>query len=103
VRRLPGLLTELGLVDIFVHDSRHTEGNVRFEMEQAWQHLRPGGALLVDDIDVNAGFARFMKAVANHQFLIGYAEPLEPDPSRFEGRGCLESFSNKSRCKKVRS
>jgi predicted O-methyltransferase YrrM len=87
VRRLPGLLTELETIDVFVHDSRHTEKNVRFEMERAWQHLRPGGVLIIDDIDLNGTFVKFTKSVANQQFLVGYAEPLQPDPSRFEGRG----------------
>ena len=46
-RRLPDLLCRLGKIDLFVHDSRHTERNVRFELDQAWTALRPGGILIV--------------------------------------------------------
>ena len=35
--RLPGLLAELGAIDIFVHDSLHTGRNQRFEIESAWR------------------------------------------------------------------
>ncbi len=41
-QRLPELLGKLGEVDLFVHDSLHTERNVRFELEQAWGTLKPG-------------------------------------------------------------
>jgi predicted ATP-grasp superfamily ATP-dependent carboligase len=86
-QRLPGLLSELGKIDLFIHDSRHTERNVRFELNRAWTALRPGGALLVDDIDLNWGFNSFTRIFSGHQFLICHAEPLEPDPPRFDGKG----------------
>lgn len=50
-RVLPPLVAELGQIDLFIHDSLHTEGNVRFEMETAWPPLSEGGLMLVDDID----------------------------------------------------
>ena len=56
-RRLPKLLAELGSIDLFVHDSRHTRRNVCFELTRAWSALNPGGFLLVDDIHRNPGFA----------------------------------------------
>jgi hypothetical protein len=86
-RRLPDLLSRLGKIDLFVHDSRHTERNVRFELDRAWTALRPGGALVVDDIDLNWGFRSFTQIFSGHQFLISYAEPLQPDPSRVDGKG----------------
>jgi hypothetical protein len=55
-RRLPGLLGELGSIDVFVHDSHHTEPTMRFELGAAWPRLRPGGVLLVDDVHENAAF-----------------------------------------------
>jgi predicted ATP-grasp superfamily ATP-dependent carboligase len=85
--RLPGLLSQLGNIDLFIHDSRHTERNVRFELNRAWTALRPGGALLVDDIDLNWGFNSFTRVFSGHQFLICHAEPLQPDPPRFDGKG----------------
>jgi predicted O-methyltransferase YrrM len=35
--------------DIFVHDSDHRAQNMAFELEWAWEHLRPGGWLVCDD------------------------------------------------------
>jgi predicted O-methyltransferase YrrM len=57
-RRLPGLLAELGEIDLFVHDSSHTERNLRFELTQAWEHMRRG-VLIADDIDRNRAFGGF--------------------------------------------
>lgn len=84
-RRLPGLLSRLGRIDLFVHDSRHSECNVRFELDRAWTALRPGGALVVDDIDLNWGFGSFTEAFSGLQFLVCQAE--RPDPPRFNGKG----------------
>ena len=41
---------------MFVHDSLHSERNIRFELAQAWRFVRPGGAVVVDDVHMNAGF-----------------------------------------------
>src|SRR5208337_3105475 len=86
-RRLPGLLTQLGQIDLFIHDSLHTERNVRFELDQAWAVLRPGGALIVDDIDINWGFHSFNETFAGLPYLICEAEPLRPDYRRFNEKG----------------
>jgi hypothetical protein len=53
------VLSHLGEIDLFVHDSLHSERNVRFELDRAWAALRPNGALVVDDIDANWGFRSF--------------------------------------------
>jgi hypothetical protein len=55
-RRLPGLLADVGPVDLFVHDSSHTERNVRFELDRAWDAIRRG-AVVADDIQQSAAFA----------------------------------------------
>jgi len=47
---LPALLAHLDVIDIFLHDSLHTEEHMLFEYETAWPHLREGGYLLSDDI-----------------------------------------------------
>src|SRR5207244_1813382 len=59
-RRLPRLLQELGEIDFFVHDSLHTGRNTSFEIDRAWRGLRPGGALLVDDVYQSLAFRRFV-------------------------------------------
>jgi hypothetical protein len=86
-RRLPRLFSQLGQIDLFVHDSLHSERNVRFEIDRAWAALRPGGAIVVDDIDTNWGFKSFVQAFSGHQSLICEAEPLQPDMRRFNKKG----------------
>jgi hypothetical protein len=86
-RRLPKLLDSLGQIELFVHDSRHTEYNVRFELAQAWSRLEPGGIAVADDIDVNWGFRSFTRANPEHASLICPAMPLQRDPRRWHGQG----------------
>jgi hypothetical protein len=86
-RRLPGLLSRLGQIDLFIHDSLHSERNVRFELERAWAVLRPNGALVVDDVDANWGFQFFIQTIPGHLSLICEAEPLHPDLRRFNKKG----------------
>jgi hypothetical protein len=86
-RRLPELLSRLGQIDLFIHDSLHSERNVRFELDRAWAALRPNGALVVDDVDANWGFRSFTQTFSGHESLICEAEPLHPDPRRFNKKG----------------
>ncbi len=81
------LLAELGEIDLFVHDSSHTSRNVRFELDAAWNHLRPGGYLLVDDIDYSDGFKAFTARAHGAEWLVGRGEPLRPDRSRRDHAG----------------
>jgi len=85
--RLPELLGKLGEVDLFVHDSLHTERNVRFEMDQAWRVLRPGSAVVVDDIDANWGFHSFTHALSDQHSFVCEAEPVRPDFRRVNSKG----------------
>jgi hypothetical protein len=57
-RKLPRL--DVGAVDLFVHDSAHTDETVRFELETMWPRLRIGGVMLVDDVQLNPAFHRFV-------------------------------------------
>jgi methyltransferase family protein len=86
-RRLPSLLAQLGQIDLFIHDSLHSERNVRFELDRAWVALRPGGAIAVDDVDANWGFHSFTQTFSGLQSAIGDAEPLRPDLRRFNQKG----------------
>jgi len=86
-RRLPPVLSQLGQIDLFIHDSLHSERNVRFEMERAWTILRPGGAIVVDDIDANRAFLNFTQSFSDHESMICEAEPLQPDLRRFNDKG----------------
>jgi hypothetical protein len=48
-----------------VHDSLHSERNIRFELERAWPFVRAGGAVLVDDVHGNAAFQTWLGQVAD--------------------------------------
>jgi hypothetical protein len=84
---LPKLLSQIGQVDLFIHDSLHSERNVRFELDRAWAALRPGGALVVDDVDANRGFQSFTQTFSGHRSMICEAEPLHPDQRRTNKKG----------------
>lgn len=98
-RHFPRLLAQLGQIDLFIHDSAHTEYNMRFELDRAWAALKPGGVAMADDIDYNTArasdpsvannlaFHTFMQKNPGHHFLVCHAEPLEPDPIRFGAKG----------------
>jgi Methyltransferase domain len=100
-QRLPGVLKGLGTIDLFVHDSLHTERNVRFELDRAWAALRPGGAMVIDDIDSNGGFGSFCRTFSGFRALVCEAEPVRPDERRFNNKGLFavvlkDGFSDRS-------
>lgn len=66
-RRLPGLLRELPPIDLFVHDSLHSTRNVHWELTTSWRALRPGGFVVVDDVEINWGFDRFLRGGQDRQ------------------------------------
>jgi len=70
----PKLLASLGGIQLFIHDSLHTEQNMLFEFEAAWSKLEPGCALLADDIQESAAFASFLTVRALGTALVGIAE-----------------------------
>jgi len=84
---LPKLLSRLGEIDLFIHDSMHSEHNVRFEMDRALVYVRRGGAIVVDDIDASWGFRSFTERFPAHPSMICEAEPLRPDLRRFNKKG----------------
>ncbi len=86
-RRLPRLVDKLQTVDIFIHDSMHTERNVTFELETAWARLAPGGIMLIDDIDANPAFKIFVDAHPQVTAFVCTAEPLGVDHRRFNEKG----------------
>lgn len=88
-RRLGGLLSQLGEIDLFVHDSRHTTRNLLFELNHAWSALRPGGALVADDVDLNCGFHSFMEAHPGERGCVYNGEPVRPDYGRQDDRGAV--------------
>jgi Methyltransferase domain len=60
-QRLPPLVTEVGRINMFIHDSLHTARNTIFEMEQVASVMPIGGVMLIDDIKSHKGFVAFCR------------------------------------------
>lgn len=56
---LPKVLSDLGDIDMFVHDSDHSHECMIFEYNAALPHLRQGGILASDDVNANNAFFEF--------------------------------------------
>jgi predicted O-methyltransferase YrrM len=54
------VLSSIGTIDCFVHDSLHTYDHMRWEFNTAWKYLRPGGLFLSHDVGANDAFFDFM-------------------------------------------
>lgn len=59
--KLSSLLRRLGRIDIFFHDSEHTDKTMLFEFNQSWPYIQQGGLLLSDDISYTKAFDDFAK------------------------------------------
>jgi predicted O-methyltransferase YrrM len=77
-RRLPKLLASLGTIDLFLHDSAHTEANMRFEFETAWRALRYGGVLVSHDVRKNRAFADFAASTSAESLLAQFTPGADP-------------------------
>jgi predicted O-methyltransferase YrrM len=58
-RHLRKLLGRVEPIDIFLHDSLHSDANMRFEIGAAWPAVRSGGVLVADDVESNGAFGAF--------------------------------------------
>ena len=61
--KLPNLLSMLGGIDIFLHDSEHTYENMTFEFQTSFPYIKDGGMLISHDIHFNKAFDDFCKRV----------------------------------------
>jgi hypothetical protein len=59
---LPGVVSSVGGVDLFFHDSDHSYSTMTFEYSTAWPHLTAEGVLGSDDVDRNSAFGEFVRA-----------------------------------------
>jgi predicted O-methyltransferase YrrM len=62
-RRLPDVVARTNGIDVFVHDSLHTESNMTAEFNAVWPALVQGGVLFADDIGGNSAFRKFADKV----------------------------------------
>lgn len=85
-RLLPRLVNEIGTIDFFVHDSLHTERNVRFELETVWPALTDAGLMIVDDIDDRQAYGSglaFRSFICSRRPRVGLVAPQEEKGGRF--------------------
>ena len=78
------LLSRLGQIDVFIHDSLHSERNV--ELDRVWEALLPGGAIVVAMWTL-IGHSSRHPDVFRSSTTISEAEPLRPDLRRFNQKG----------------
>ena len=55
-RLLPKILSEVGELDMFVHDSLHTYAHIRWELEQVTPYFSPSAVTIADDIEGHSAF-----------------------------------------------
>lgn len=67
---LPGILPELGEIDLFFHDSEHTYKAMMDEFHIAWRYLRDRGVLLAHDVNWNKAFTDYAKKMNSPPFFI---------------------------------
>jgi len=58
---LDDLLGNVGPVDLFLHDSDHRKGHMRFEYETALPYVREGGILASHDVRLSSLFETFCR------------------------------------------
>jgi hypothetical protein len=61
--KLPPVIKNLPLIDIFIHDSEHTYENMIWEFRTVWPYLKKEGLLLSHDINWNKAFSDFYKEI----------------------------------------
>jgi predicted O-methyltransferase YrrM len=69
---LSPLLSELGEIDIFLHDSLHTYDHMLYEYREAWQHIKVNGLLVSHDIQMNDAFKNFVQKNRGEVHLLSY-------------------------------
>jgi hypothetical protein len=93
-RAMPALLSRLGAVDLFVHNSGEGGPGMRFEVDYAWIGLKPGGILILNNIDTTGSLQYFSQRYPGHGTLVCEAEPAHLDPSRQSGGLFAIAFKN---------
>jgi len=77
-RALPELLARIGMVDMIVYDNPRPDHETHFEINLAWGALKPGGVMIIDDIDVNGAYQFFIERHPDYRALVCGAEPIRP-------------------------
>jgi hypothetical protein len=67
---LPEACAEMGVIDVFAHDSDHTYRCMRMEFQTVWPFLRTGGLLIADDVHTNDAFLDFAETVEGQAWVL---------------------------------
>lgn len=79
---LPKLLSELGEIDVFIHDSEHSYQTMMLEYCVAWRYLKKDGKLISDDVSSNNAFKQFASAQGSDKKLLGSLGVIQKESSR---------------------
>jgi len=74
---LSPLLRDVGFIDIFLHDSRHTYRTMMKEYETAWPHLQEAGLLLSHDVEDSDAFLDFCDKMRSSPIIVGNVGALK--------------------------
>lgn len=66
--KLPALLQKLGEINIFIHDSEHSDKTMTFEYETCWPYIKKNGLLVSDDISYTKAFEKFTNKIKARSF-----------------------------------
>lgn len=69
--------------DVFSHDSDHSYGVMWNELTFAWPHVRPGGIMIVDNIDTSPAFFDFCRRVSSIPLVLPAPDSARHEPARF--------------------
>lgn len=75
---MPALLSEIGTIDMFLHDSRHSREVMESEYAMAWEGLAPGGLLISDNIECDTAFFDFCLKAGQAPFVMPDVRPSGP-------------------------
>lgn len=67
---LPNLISKTNSVDIFFHDSDHSEENMLFEFRLIWPFISDNNIILSDDVNINNAFKIFCGEIKYKKALI---------------------------------
>jgi len=63
---LPRILSKLGAIDMFYHDSEHSYEHMMFEFKIAFAYVKEGGIICSDDVNLNNAWMDFSKLLKHH-------------------------------------
>jgi predicted O-methyltransferase YrrM len=68
--KLKEVLSSIGEIDIFIHDSLHSYKNMLYEYEAAWPFIKERGLLISDDVSANNAFHDFCMKLELKPFIL---------------------------------